>query len=91
MIDTLVTARTLKEAGMPEPQTEAVATAVAAVADARSENFATKADVAGVKSELLAEMAALETRLTVRIVTLAIATSVAICGVIIAAMQFIFG
>lgn len=60
IFDTLRYARRLKEAGVAPEQAEAMAGALA-------EDFATKADLGLLGSELKASMAALEARLTWRL------------------------
>ncbi len=60
MIDTLATARSLEDAGMDTRQAEAVA---GAMRDAVTEGSATKADLAELKAEIRADLAALTWRI----------------------------
>ncbi len=69
----------LTDAGVPAPQAEAI---VGTVKTAITEGIATKADLAEIKGELKSEMAALETRLTWRIV-LAAGITIATIGALI--------
>ena len=65
--DTFQAARALESAGVERVQAEAIAEAIQ-----QRHNYATKSDVGRLGSELRAEMAALETRLTNRIYAIAI-------------------
>ncbi len=51
--DTLAYVKTLREAGIPEPQAEAQATALAAVLKSGTGELATKTDLAELKYEML--------------------------------------
>lgn len=75
-LNTLAVARRLEEAGMDRRQAEAVAEAASEAAEANRADLATKAD-------LKSEIAALETRLTWRMVGIA--------GVIVAAVKLLPG
>ena len=75
-LNTLAVARRLEEAGMDRRQAEAVAEAASEAAEANRADLATKAD-------LKSEIAALETRLTWRMVGTA--------GVIVAAVKLLPG
>ena len=76
--DTHEAVKALSEAGLNERQAEAI---TATVRDAVTEGVATKADIADVRADL----AALEARLTWRIVTIA----VAVAGVAIAVLKML--
>ena len=75
-LNTLAVARRLEEAGMDRRQAEAVAEAASEAAEANRSDLATRAD-------LKSEIAALETRLTWRMVGTA--------GVIVAAVKLLPG
>ena len=75
-LDTLAVARRLEEAGMDRRQAEAVAEAASEAAGANRSDLATRAD-------LKSEVAALETRLTWRMVGIA--------GAIVAAVKLLPG
>ena len=62
-IDTLRYARRLKAAGVPEHQAEEMATALG---EELVDNLVTKTDIAQLKAELKTDIAALESRLTWR-------------------------
>ena len=62
--DTLSYARRLKQAGVPEPQAEAIADATRELV---VQDFATKSDLAALEQRLLAAMDTLGLRLTVRV------------------------
>ena len=81
--DTHAAVETLREAGADEAMAEAIVSTASAAAGADRGEFATKADLAGVRDELRAELAALEARLTWRLVGIAAA--------IVAAVQLIPG
>ena len=67
--DTLTTARELEAAGVECRQAEAHAEALRRAVSADRDEFATKADLAGVRDELRADLAALETRLRADLAT----------------------
>ena len=67
MLDTLSTARRLKDAGMAEAQAEAVAETVLLVAQAPTEQFSTKADLDATRADLKARIDATRTDLTAQI------------------------
>ncbi len=83
--DTLAHARTLREAGVEEKQAEAHAEAARAI----RAGLATKADLdaglGGLRADLRADIAALETRLTVRF----FGGLIAVGGVIVAAVKLL--
>ena len=76
--DTLTTARELEAAGIERRQAEAHAEALRRAVSADRDEFATKADLAGVRDELRAALAALEARLTWRLVGIAAAIVAAV-------------
>ena len=76
--DTLTTARELEAAGVERRQAEAHAEALRRAISADRDEFATKADLAGVRDELRADLAALEARLTWRLVGIAAAIVAAV-------------
>ena len=76
--DTLSTARELEAAGVERRQAEAHAEALRRAVSADRDEFATKADLAGVRDELRADLAALEARLTWRLVGIAAAIVAAV-------------
>ena len=76
--DTLTTARELEAAGVERRQAEAHAEALRRAVSADRDEFATKADLAGVRDELRADLAALEARLTWRLVGIAAAIVAAV-------------
>ena len=61
--DTLTTARELEAAGVERRQAEAHAEALRRAVSADRDEFATKADLAGVRDELRADLAGLEARM----------------------------
>ena len=61
--DTLTTARKLEAAGVERRQAEAHAEALRRAVSADRDEFATKADLAGVRDELRADLAGLEARM----------------------------
>ena len=71
--DTLTTARELEAAGVERRQAEAHAEALRRAVSADRDEFATKADLAGVRDVLRADLASLEARLTWRLVGIAAA------------------
>ncbi|MGD9614044.1 MAG: hypothetical protein AB7H90_12545 [Alphaproteobacteria bacterium] len=91
--DTLTYARKLKQAGVPEAQAEAMADATRELLDSE---FATKADIAGLKSEiallrnetasleqrLRADITALDQRVTTAIDTMSLRLTVRMGGLI---------
>ncbi len=80
--DTLAAAQKLEEAGMERRQAAAVAETAATAAGANLDNLATKADLAVLESKI----AALEARLTWRMIVLVLAVNAAGAGFIIAAV-----
>ena len=76
--DTLTTARELEAAGVERRQAEAHAEALRRAVSADRDEFATKTDLAGVRDELRADLAALEARLTWRLVGIAAAIVAAV-------------
>ena len=76
--DTLTTARELEAAGVERRQAEAHAEALRRAVSADRDEFATKADLAGVRDELRADLAALEAWLTWRLVGIAAAIVAAV-------------
>ena len=76
--DTLTTARDLEAAGVERRQAEAHAEALRRAVSADRDEFATKADLAGVRDELRADLAALEARLTWRLLGIAAAIVAAV-------------
>jgi hypothetical protein len=77
--DTLSYARRLKQAGLPEAQAEAIADATR---DLVVQDVATKSDLAAVKAELKAEMAALEHRLLAAMETQSLRLTIRLGGLI---------
>ncbi len=75
--DTLAAARALEAAGMAKGPAEAIAAIARDAADAGNHNLATKTDLAGLKAELKADMAALTWRM------------VGLAAVIVAAVKLI--
>ena len=61
--DTLTTARELEAAGVERRQAEAHAEALRRAVSADRDEFATKADLAGVRDEIRADLAGLEARM----------------------------
>ena len=61
--DTLTTARELEAAGVERRQAEAHAEVLRRAVSADRDEFATKADLAGVRDELRADLAGLEARM----------------------------
>ena len=61
--DTLTTARELEAAGVERRQAEAHAEALRRAVSADRDEFATKADLTGVRDELRADLAGLEARM----------------------------
>ena len=61
--DTLTTARELEAAGVERRQAEAHAEALRRAVSADRDEFATKADLAGVRDELRTDLAGLEARM----------------------------
>ena len=82
--DTLSYARRLKDAGVDEAQAEAHAEAIR---DAMTRDVATKADITRLENKMDKGLAALETRMTVRFVGVAIGIIIANIGVIAAAVM----
>ena len=76
--DTLTAARELEAAGVERRQAEAIAEGMRRAAGADRAELATKADLAGVRDELRADLAALEARLTWRLVGIAAAIVAAV-------------
>ena len=76
--DTHAAVKTLREAGADEAMAEAIVSTASAAAGADRGELATKADLAGVRDELRAELAALEARLTWRLVGIAAAIVAAV-------------
>ena len=68
--DALAAAGTLREAGFEDRQAEAVAGVVRHAVDADRGALATKADLDALRADLDTGLAALETRLTVRMVAM---------------------
>ena len=68
--DALAAAGTLREAGFEDRQAEAVAGVVRHAVDADRGGLATKADLDALRADLDTGLAALETRLTVRMVAM---------------------
>ena len=81
--DTHAAVKTLREAGADEAMAEAIVNTASAAAGADREQLATRADLNGLESRVDAKLAALETRLTWRLVGLA--------AVIVAAVKLIPG
>ena len=81
--DTHAAVKTLREAGADEAMAEAIVNTASAAAGADREQLATKADLNGLESRVGAKLAALEARLTWRLVGLA--------AVIVAAVKLIPG
>jgi outer membrane protein TolC len=82
--DTLSYARRLRQAGVPEPQAEAIADATRELV---MEDVASKSDIASVKSDIAgvkADLVALEQRLTAAMETLSLRLTVRM-GVMLAA------
>jgi hypothetical protein len=80
--DTLSYARRLKQAGVPDAQAEAMADATRELLDSE---FATKADVAGLKSDIALlrnDMAAVEQRIMTAIDTMSLRLTVRMGGLI---------
>jgi hypothetical protein len=71
--DTLSYARRLRQAGVPEPQAEAMADATR---DLVMQDVATKPDLAGVEQRLRADLLALEQRLAAAMETLTLRLTV---------------
>ena len=76
--DTYAAVKTLREAGADEAMAEAIVNTASAAASADRDEYATKADLTGVRDELRAELAALEARLTWRLVGIAAAIVAAV-------------
>ena len=76
--DTLTTARELEAAGVERRQAEAIAEGMRRAVSADRDALATKADLAGIRDELRAAIAALEARLTWRLVGIAAAIVAAV-------------
>ena len=68
MLDTHAIARTLSAADLTPAQVDAITDGIAAAAHHGKDDTATKADIAALRADLAADMAALETRLTWRLV-----------------------
>ena len=83
--DTLAIVRRLEEAGVNRGMAEAHADVIQAVIDNREENLATKADLARVEANMEVRLAAMEARLTWRMVGL----QIAIGGLIVAALKLL--
>ena len=81
--DTHAAVKTLREAGADEAMAEAIVNTASAAAGADREQLATRADLNGLESRVDAKLAALEARLTWRLVGLA--------AVIVAAVKLIPG
>jgi hypothetical protein len=79
--DTLSYARRLRQAGVPEPQAEAMADATR---DLVMQDVATKPDLAGVEQRLRADLLALEQRLAAAMETLTLRLTVRM-GIMLAA------
>jgi hypothetical protein len=79
--DTLSYARRLRQAGVPEPQAEAMADATRELV---MQDVATKPDLAGVEQRLRADLLALEQRLAAAMETLTLRLTVRM-GVMLAA------
>src|SRR3954453_21580282 len=77
--DTLSYARRLKQAGLPEAQAEAIADATRELV---VQDVATKSDLAALKAELKADMAAVEQRLTALIETQGLRLTIRLGGLI---------
>jgi hypothetical protein len=75
--DTLSYARRLKQAGVPDAEAMADATRELVVSD-----FATKGDIAALRAELKAEIAALEQRITASMETLGLKLTIRLGGLI---------
>jgi hypothetical protein len=77
--DTLSYARRLKQAGVPDAQAEAMADATRELVVS---DFATKGDIAALRAELKAEIAALEQRITASMETLGLKLTIRLGGLI---------
>ena len=81
MLDTLQVARSLTDAGLPADQADAITDAVRAAAA----DYATRADLDGLRSDVRADLAALEARLTWRFAGAMLAQTAAILAAVIGA------
>ena len=77
MLDTLQVARSLTDAGIPAAQADAVRAAAA--------DYATRTDLDGLRSDVRADLAALEARLTWRFAGAMLAQTAAILAAVIGA------
>jgi hypothetical protein len=77
--DTLSYARRLKQAGVPDAQAEAMADATRELVVS---DFATKGDIAALRAEFKAEIAALEQRITASMETLGLKLTIRLGGLI---------
>lgn len=85
MADTLAIVHRLEAAGVERDVAEAHAAAIQTAVDDRQEHLATKADLARLEAAVEVRLAAVEARLTWRMVGL----QVAIGGLIVAALKLI--
>ncbi len=85
MADTLAIVRRLEAAGVDRAMAEAHAEAIQTAVDDRQEHLATKADLARVEANMEVRLAAMEVRLTWRMVGL----QVGVGGLIIAILKFL--
>ncbi len=85
MADTLAIVRRLEKAGVDRRMAEAHADVIQAAVDSRQEHLVTKADLARVESGMEVRLAAMETRLTWRMIGLQIGVG----GLIIAVLKLI--
>ena len=68
MLDTHAIARTLSAAQLTPAQVDAITAGIAAAAERSNGDMATKTDLIALRADVAADMAALETRLTWRLV-----------------------
>ena len=68
MLDTHAIARSLSATHLTPAQVDAITAGIAAAAGCRNGDMATKADLVALRADVAADMAALETRLTWRLV-----------------------
>ncbi|MGH7058888.1 MAG: hypothetical protein ACREFH_00765 [Stellaceae bacterium] len=87
--DTLTAARRLKEAGASEPIAEAIVEAIREARDFDLSQLATKADLVGLRGDLRAGIAEVETRLIKWVIGTDVAAVIALSGVVWAATQVI--
>ena len=85
MADTLAIVRRLEAAGVDRAMAEAHAEAIQTAVDDRQEHLATKADLARVEANMEVRLAAMEVRLTWRMVGL----QVGVGGLIIEILKFL--